>query len=261
MNEARTALITGASRGVGRGVVLGLVEAGFRVFATARSIASADLPDTVQRFPCDHLQDDQTAAVFEAIEAADAGLDVLVNSSWGGYEGMVEDGEFTWAAPYWRQPMRRWTSMMDAGVRAAFVCSAHAARIMTPARRGLIVNISAWAAQRRLGNAIYGISKAATDKMTADLGVELAPHGVAIVSLYPGLVRTEAVLEAAASGAFDLAGSESPQFIGRVVAALHDDPKTLSRTGEVLVAAAIASELGVTDVDGGQPPILTISDF
>jgi dehydrogenase/reductase SDR family member 1 len=261
MNESRTALVTGASRGVGRGVVLGLVEAGFRVFATGRSIASADLPDPVLRLPCDHLRDDQTAVVFDAIEAAGGGLDVLVNNAWGGYEGMVEDGEFTWAAPYWRQPMRRWTSMMDAGVRAAFVCSAHAARIMTPARRGLIVNISAWAAQRRLGNAIYGIAKAATDKMTADLSLELTPHEVAVVSLYPGLVRTEAVLKAAAAGAFDLARSESPQFIGRVVAALHADSNTLSRTGKVLVAAAVASELGVTDVDGSQPPILTLSDI
>ena len=242
-------------------MVLGLVEAGFRVFATGRSIASADLPASVRRLPCDHLRDDQTEAVFDAIGEAGGGLDVLVNSAWGGYEGMVEDGEFTWAAPYWRQPMRRWTSMMDAGVRAAFVCSAHAARTMTQARRGLIVNISAWAAQRRMGNAIYGIAKAATDKMTADLGVELAPHGVAIVSLYPGLVRTEAVLEAAAAGAFDLARSESPQFIGRVVAALHRDPNTLARTGEVLVAAAVASELGVIDIDGSQPPIFTISDF
>ena len=199
--------------------------------------------------------------MFEAVEAAGAGLDVLVNSAWGGYEGMVEDDEFTWPAPYWRQPMRRWSGMMNAGVRAAFVCSAHAARIMTQARSGLIVNISGWAAQRRMGNAIYGISKAATDKMTADLALELAPYGIAIVSLYPGLVRTEAVLEAAASGAFDLTRSESPQFIGRVVAALHRDPNTLSRAGEVLIAAAIASELGVTDVDGSQPPVLTISDF
>src|SRR5437764_10716496 len=156
--------------------------------------------------------------------------------------------------------MRRWTSMMDAGVRAAFVCSAHAAKLMTPRGRGLIVNISSWAAQRRIGNAIYGMAKAATDKMTADLGEELAPHGVAIVSLYPGLVRTESVLEAAAAGVFDLDGSESPQFIGRVVAALQEDPGILARTGQVLVAAAVAAELGVTDIDGRQPPALTILD-
>jgi NAD(P)-dependent dehydrogenase (short-subunit alcohol dehydrogenase family) len=156
--------------------------------------------------------------------------------------------------------MRRWTGMMDAGVRAAFACSAHAARLMTPQRRGLIVNISSWAGRRRLGNAIYGIAKAATDRMTAELAAELAPHGVAIVSLYPGLVRTEAVLEAAAAGVFDLERSESPQFIGRVVAALHGDPDILTRTGQALVAAAVAAELGVTDIDGRLPPILTAED-
>lgn len=260
VDGSRIALVTGASRGVGRGVVLGLAEAGYRVFATGRSIAQADLPDGTVRLPCDHLRDDETAAVFATVaEQAGGRLDVLVNNAWGGYEGMVEAGAFTWIAPFWEQPMRRWTAMMDAGVRAAFVCSAHAAQLMVPRRAGLIVNISAWAAQKRLGNSIYGIAKAATDKLTADLGQELAPHGVAMVSLYPGLVRTEAVVEAARSGAFDLSTSESPQFIGRVVAALADHPQA-APGGQVLVAAAVARALGVTDTDGAQPPALTLSD-
>src|SRR5580693_5654468 len=114
--------------------------------------------------------------------------------------------------------------MIDAGVRAAFVCSAKAARLMVPQRRGLIVNLSFWAAQKRLGNVIYGICKAATDKLTADTAEELKPFGVAAISLYPGLVRTEAVVAAAKSGVFDLANSESPEFIGRVIAGLYGDP-------------------------------------
>src|SRR5581483_5445262 len=109
------------------------------------------------------------------------------------YERMVEDGAFTWVLPFWEQPMHRWTSMFDGGVRAAFVAGAHAARLMLPRKRGLIVNISFWAAQKRVGNVLYGMSKAATDKMTADTAAELRPHGVAVVSLYPGLVRTELV--------------------------------------------------------------------
>src|SRR5260370_42573719 len=99
--------------------------------------------------------------------------------------------------PCWEQPSHRWTSMMDAGVRAAFVASSYAARVMVPQRHGLIVNISFWAAQKHVGNTIYGVAKAATDKMTADIAHELRPHNVAAVSLYPGLVRPESVLGAA----------------------------------------------------------------
>ncbi len=145
--------------------------------------------------------------------------------------------------------------MLDGGVRAAFVASSLAARVMVPRQRGLIVNISYWAARKHIGNVIYGVSKAATDKMAADMAQELHPHGVAAVSLYPGLVRTENVL---ASGWFDLSNSESPEFIGRVIAALSSDPALLDRSGQGLVAAAVAAELGVSDLDGKQPAPLTL---
>ena len=97
--------------------------------------------------------------------------------------------------------------MLVAGVRAAFIASSLAAKIMIPQRRGLIVNIRSWAGRKYIGNVIYGVSKAATDKMTSDMAQELRPHGIAAVSLYPGPVRTEAVLS---SGWFDLSNSESP---------------------------------------------------
>ena len=148
--------------------------------------------------------------------------------------------------------------MMDAGVRAAFVAASHAARIMVPQGRGLIVNVSHWAAQKRIGNAIYGVSKAATDKLTADTARELEAHGVTVVSLYPGMVRTEAVL--AAAEWLDLSNSESPEFIGRVVAALAADPRLKERTGSVLVAAAVARELDVSDIDGRRPVPLSIDN-
>lgn len=246
-------MVTGASRGVGRGIAIALAAEGYEVFATGRSIAQADLPSSITRIPCDHLDDSQTAAAFARLPS----LDVLVNSSWGGYERMNEDGKFTWMLPFWEQPEHRWPSMMDAGVRAAFVASSHAARRMLPAKRGLIVNISSWAACKPMGQVIYGISKAATDKMTADTAHELRPHGIAAISLYPGMVRTELVM--AAAQWLDLSNSESPEFSGHVIAALARDPRLMDRSGQVLVAAALALEYGVSDVDGRQPTPLTLA--
>jgi len=250
------ALVTGASRGVGRGVATALSEAGFKVFATGRTIDQANLPAAVARIRCDHLRDEETSAAFQRVAEEAGSLDVLVNSAWGGYERMLENGKFTWGLPFWEQPDHRWPSMLDAGVRAAFVASSHAARLMVPQRRGLIVNISHWAAQKYIGNAIYGVAKAATDKMTADMAHELRPYAVAVVSLYPGLVRTELVMQAAA--AFDLSNSESAEFSGRVIAALANRSGLMDRTGKVLVAAAVARELGVIDIDGRSPAPLTL---
>jgi dehydrogenase/reductase SDR family member 1 len=253
------ALVTGASRGVGRGVAIGLAAEGFTVFATGRSIDSSDLPPSIVRIQCDHCLDTDTARVFQRIAEVDKGLDVLVNSAWGGYERMVEDGQFTWGLPFWKQPPHRWSSMMDTGVRSAFFASARAAEMMVARRRGLIVNVSFWAAQKYVGNSIYGIAKAATDKMASDMAHELRPSGVAVVSLYPGLVRTEAVMEAARGGWLDISNSESPEFIGRVIAALSRDPGLMGRSGQVVVAAQLAKELNVRDIDDRQPIPLTLA--
>jgi dehydrogenase/reductase SDR family member 1 len=255
MNEL-VVVVTGASRGVGRGAAAELAHGGAHVYATGRTVATADLPDDVVRIPCDHCDDDAVAAAFARVRSERGRLDILINSAWGGYERMVEGGRFTWAVPFWEQPRWRWSAMMDAGVRAAFVASQEAARLMVPQRRGLIVHISHWAAQKHLGNVIYGVSKAATDKLAADMATELRPHGVAVISLYPGLVRTEAVL---AAGVFDLSNSESPEFIGRTVAGLFGSPDLMTRSGSVLVAAQIARELGIRDVDGKSPEPLTLA--
>ncbi len=123
---------------------------------------------------------------------------------------------------------------------------------------GLIVNISFWAAQKRTGNVAYGVSEAATDRMTVYMAEELKDHGVAVVSLYPGLVRTESVMRAAAF--LDLSNSESPRFIGRAVAALASDPDILARSGTVCIAASLARECGFIDIDGKLPLPLTIDD-
>jgi NAD(P)-dependent dehydrogenase (short-subunit alcohol dehydrogenase family) len=129
---------------------------------------------------------------------------------------------------------------------------------MVASRRGLIVNISFWAAQKHVGNVAYGVSKAATDKLTADMATELRPHGVTVVSLYPGLVRTEKVMQAAAW--LDLTNSESPEFVGRAVAALAADSEVMRHTGGVRVAANLAIEYGFSDIDGKTPRPLTLAD-
>ncbi len=255
--EARVALVTGASRGVGKGVASALAEAGYVVYGTGRTIAEAELPEAVRALPCDHTDDAQVASVFEQVLSESGRLDILVNVAWGGYETMMENGEFTWAWPFWTQPAWRWDAMMTAGVRAALIASQHAAKAMVEAKSGLIVHVSSLAAQRHAGNTIYGIAKAATDKMAADMGHELAEHGVAVVSLYPGLVRTEATV---AAGVFDFSNSESPEFIGRAVAALAEDPEAMRHTGNVLVAAQLGLDYGFTDIDGAVPTPLTLHD-
>ncbi len=207
---------------------------------------------------CDHTSDEQVAALFRQVDAEQGRVDVLVNSVWGGYERMVEDGQFTWSEPFWKQPLWRWDAMFQAGVRAAYVASALAARSMVAAGSGLIVNVSFWAAQKHIANVAYGASKAATDKLTADMAAELREHGVAAVSLYPGLVRTEGVMQAAEY--LDLSNSESPQFLGRAVAALAAEPKVIDRSGQVLVAAALGEQYDFSDVDGARPRPLTLDD-
>jgi len=270
--KGRVALVTGASRGVGRGVASGLGEAGAKVYVTGRTgpgqAAVEGLPGDIEQtaeevsrlgglgvpVSCDHCDDRAVEALFSRVRAEQGRLDILVNSAWGGYENMVEAGGYTWERPFWEQPLWRWDGMFQAGLRAAYAASRLAARAMIAQRQGLIVNISFWAARKYMANAAYGVVKTATDRLTADAALELKDHNVAVVSLYPGLVRTERVMRAVEFGApLDLGNSESPQFIGRAVAALAVDPKIMDKSGRVLVAAALAQEYGFSDLDGRQP--------
>lgn len=273
----KVALVTGASRGVGKGVALGLCEAGVTVYITGRTVMAttggrdphgtleqtaaeaASLGGTCIAIRCDHRNDDAVALVFQQIEHEQGLLDILVNNVWGGYErinDLNEEREWTWPHPFWRQPLARWDDMFQAGVRAHYVASQFGARLMTAQTSGLIVNISYWAAQKHMGNVAYGVAKAADDKMVADMAHELQPYNVTAVSLYPGLVRTEGVM--ANAEFFDMSNSESPQFIGRAVAALAADPHVMGKSGQVLVAAALGLEYGFADVDGKQPRPITL---
>ncbi len=257
--EGKVAVVTGGTLGVGRGIARVLAQYGARVFATGRSAHDGVVNDErIKGIRCDHRVDAEVTASFERIAREAGKVDILVNNVWGGYERMVEDGTFTWTKPFWEQPLWRWDAMFSAGLRAHYHASQLAAKSMVVSKRGLIVNISFWAAQKHIANVAYGVSKAATDKMTADMAFELRPHGVTVVSLYPGLVRTEKVVEAAAW--LDLTNSESPEFIGRAVAALAADPDVMRHTGTVLVAASVAVGYGFTDIDGKSPRPLTMAD-
>ena len=264
-------LVTGASRGIGRGIALALLAEGARVHVTARTVTDAQaaahpqltgsldglvteaqsLPGTLTVHVCDHSDDAQTERAVAEIIAAEGHIDILVNNAWPGYENMVEGDDFTWIRPFWEQPMWRWDAMIDVAVRAAFVTTRAAAAGMVARQSGLIVNISFWAAQRYDGNAIYGIAKAAADKMAADFAHDLRPHGVAAIALYPGLARTEAVMRNAEY--FDLSNSESPQFIGRAISGLWRDTGLMEKSGRVHVAAALAQEYDIADIDGKRP--------
>jgi dehydrogenase/reductase SDR family protein 1 len=257
--EGKVAVVTGGTFGVGRGIANVLAQCGAKVYATGRSASDGEpLGDGIIGLRCDHRSDADVTSSFERIARETDGIGILVNNVWGGYERMVDDGAFTWTTPFWEQPLWRWDSMFAAGVRAHYHASQLAAPAMISRRSGLIVNISFWAARKHIANVAYGVAKAATDKMTADMAVELQPYDVAAVSLYPGLVRTEKVMQAAAW--LDLTNSESPEFVGRAVAALAGDSQVLRRTGTVLTAASLAVEYGFTDTDGKTPRPLTLAD-
>jgi dehydrogenase/reductase SDR family protein 1 len=257
--DNRVAVVTGGTKGVGRGIARELARSGSRVFITGRSAPDDErIDELTTAIRCDHRQDAHVEAAFARVVREANAIDILVNSVWGGYERMIENGEFTWSRPFWEQPLWRWDEMFSAGVRAHYQASQLAAPSMIARRRGLIVNVSHWAAQKHIGNVAYGVSKAATDKMTSDMAFELKPYGVTVVSLYPGMVRTEKVMESAQW--LDLSNSESPEFVGRAVIALANDPDVMRHTGSVLVAAALAKEYGFSDLDGTNPRPLTLAD-
>ncbi|HEY9012936.1 MAG TPA: SDR family NAD(P)-dependent oxidoreductase [Devosia sp.] len=269
--KGKVCLVTGASRGVGRGVALGLAEAGANVHITGRTLRDGEHPEGLDRrgslssvlaaaavYPgkvtahrVDHSSDVETESIVRKVVDLEGRLDILVNCAWGGYERMVEGDRYTWEEPLWLQPMWRWDAMMDVGVRSAYCGTRIAAGQMAKQCSGLIVNISFWAAQKFMQNVVYGISKAAMDKMVADVAHQMREFDVAAVSLYPGLVRTEDVMKNAQY--FDTSNSESMEFQGRAVAGLAADPKLMAKSGKVFTSAALALEYGYTDIDGYQP--------
>jgi dehydrogenase/reductase SDR family member 1 len=173
---------------------------------------------------------------------------------------MVEDGAFTWSNPFWEQPLWRWDAMLAAGGRA----HSHACQLVAPSmsarQRGLIVDISFWAAQKRIGNVAYGVSKAVTDKMTADMATELRSHGVTVVSLSTRASCGPKRSWKRHSGWICATPGLLSLSAGRFLPSLAH-PDVQRHTGKVLVAAALAKEYGFTDIDGETPRPLTLAEF
>lgn len=272
--KGRVALVTGASRGIGKGIALGLGEAGATVYVTGRTLeegtAASKLPGTVSAtaeevsalggqgiaLTCDHTDDAQTRKVFEQIQSDHGQLDILVNNVWAGYEHFTDGTPFWEERGFWDMPMDRWHKQFDAGVRAHFLCSQLAIPSMMDQGHGLIVNISFWAAQRpEMGDPAYCAAKAADDAMARSMAHHLKERNIAVVSLYPGLVRTESVMANAEH--FDMSNTESPQFIGRAITALATDPQVMEQSGKILVAAQVAIDYGFIDIEGRQPTPFT----
>jgi NAD(P)-dependent dehydrogenase (short-subunit alcohol dehydrogenase family) len=268
--QGKVALVTGASRGVGRGVALALASEGATVYVTGRSAPgrptvslAGTIEDTAREavarggeavaVHCDHRDDTQVQALIERVERERGGLDILVNNVWGGYELLHEGRYELFGKPFWEQPLSLWDAMFAAGVRAHYVASTFAAPLLIR-RGGLIVNVSSFAGAGSEDNVALGVAKGATDRLARSMARDLRDHGVAVVALYPGLVRTEGVLKW--KDFIDLGNSESPEFVGRAVVALASDDDVLQRSGEVLVVAEMAREYGFTDVDGAQPESL-----
>jgi NAD(P)-dependent dehydrogenase (short-subunit alcohol dehydrogenase family) len=199
----------------------------------------------------DHTLEAEVAALFGTVRDDHAHLDLLVNNAWGGYEN--HDFE-TFTAPFWEQPFSRWDAMFNAGVRSTLLSTRLAVPLMLQNPGGLIVNTVAWSFGDYLGNLYYDVAKAAIVRMTFGLGLELRPHGVAAIALAPGFMRSERVMLAHQAQPFDLAGTESTEYLGRAVVALATDPDVLAKSGLVLTVGDLAREYGFTDIDGTQPP-------
>lgn len=241
------ALVTGASRGVGKGVALALRDAGWRVYGTSRHGTG---PDGTVSLACDHTDDAAVAAVFERIESTTGRLDLLVNSAWSaprGFAGFTEK--------FYDRPISDWDTLIGVGLRAHYVASVHAARMMVPRGAGLIASISSFGSRGHLHSVLYGMSKAALDKMAYDMAHELRGTGVSAVSLWPGLVRTELLLSAGISefAGFPIAEAEDPAFIGRVIDHLSRDDELAGLSGSTLVTAELGARYGVVNDDGTAP--------
>ncbi|HZS06335.1 MAG TPA: SDR family NAD(P)-dependent oxidoreductase [Blastocatellia bacterium] len=275
--QDKVAVVTGASRGAGRGIALALGEAGATVYVTGRSVrggaTTENLPGTIDETAeavtarggrglavrCDHTVDADVEELFARVGREQGRIDLLVNNAWGGYE---QHDYRRFADPFYEQPLRHWDGMFTAGVRAALVASRFAAPLMLPQKQGLIVNITAWDRDKFFGNLFYDVAKGAINRMTDGMARELKAHNIAAVALAPGFMRTERV-----AAAFEAVGNrdylnftESPEYVGRAVVALAADENVMEKSGKVLTVGDLAEGYGFTDVDGRRIPAFRIPD-
>jgi dehydrogenase/reductase SDR family protein 1 len=264
-------VVTGANRGVGKGIALALGEAGATVYVTGRSTEAGqskygggtiqEVADQVTHLGgrgiatrCDHSDDEQIKAVIDRVQSEQGRLDILVNNVFSFPEKLLQPVPF-WE---WQDSIPMWDEMHRVGLRSHFVASAFAAPIFIQQKRGLIVNTSAMAAKVHLNGTAYSVLKAAVDRLSACMAHELRPHNVAALSLWPGVVRTERMVAemnrspelAALAKYFSV---ESPEISGRAIIALATDANILAKSGQAFMAADLAREYGFTDTDGTVP--------
>lgn len=261
----KVALVTGASRGIGKGIALALAREGAIVYVTGRTVKEGDyyLPGTVGQtaqecsdaggngiaVACDHADDNQVAALFARIRDEQGRLDILVNNAFLLSEDLIEPGGF------WEKPLSN-LEMWDVGVRSNYVAAWHAAQIMVPQKSGLIVAISGYAATTYTYGVVFGTSKTAVGRMSRDMAIELKPHNIVALTLWQGLTLTEKARDNLAKMADKMTASvtsqmgSSTEHPGRVIAALATDPNAMKRSGGEFITAELAQEYGITDIDG-----------
>lgn len=257
-------VVTGASRGIGRGIALQLSEAGATVYITGRQEKTLKQTATEVKerggncvpVICDSTKDTDIEELFERIKREQNGrLDILVNNAYAGVQDIFENTE----KKFWETDPSIWDSINNTGLRGHYFFSVYASRLMVAQGRGLIVTISSMGGLRYLFNVAYGVGKAACDRLAADMAVELKRRGVASVSLWPGAVQTELVsqliLERETQGMNSkykdvFANGETTELSGKCIVNLAKDENLMSLTGKVLMTCDLARRYGIQDVDG-----------
>jgi NAD(P)-dependent dehydrogenase (short-subunit alcohol dehydrogenase family) len=253
--DRTVSVVTGATRGVGRGIALALGDAGATVYVTGRSTVTEAAAEVSARggrgipVRTDHTDDRQVEALFARVREEAGRLDLLVANAWGGY---ADHDHRTFNAPFWEQPLSRWQTMFEAGLRVQLTTAWFAAPLLLEQRRGLVVLTGGWDDPAvYLGSLPYDLSKFATSRLVATLAHEFRPHGIAVVGAYPGFTRTEAVVAAfAAANLEPPPQAHSPEYVGRAVVHLAADPDVLALSGEGFQVATLAGRYRFVDVDG-----------
>jgi NAD(P)-dependent dehydrogenase (short-subunit alcohol dehydrogenase family) len=270
--SGKVAVVTGASRGIGKGIAIALGAEGATVYVTGRTVTpgSYSLPGTVGETAAevdrrggkgiavqvDHANDAQVEALFRQVKEEQGRLDILVNNAFSLPEDLTEKGSF------WEKPLSNW-EMVDVGVRSNFVAAWHAAHIMVPQKSGLIADISGYVGVTYTYGVIFGLCKSAVDRMARDMAIELEPHNIASVSLWQNLTFTERAHrnlernpEMKQLTVTNPAIGNSPEFPGLVIAAMAADPDVMRHSGGTFITAELAQEYGITDIDGKVVPSL-----